>query len=142
MIEKRLANANDLLLKIIKLTEQGIADIQEARKDRLDAQNKEKLDALNSFLKEKQALDNELLALASKNDGNLAELLSQKSSDLLQQLKFNLNYLLAKNKEYAKYVLSVKEFYDSLLEEMLKDSVEINGYKQEYKGNTTLNHKI
>ncbi|MBZ7983382.1 hypothetical protein [Campylobacter sp. RM12647] len=142
MIEKRLATANNLLLKIISITEQGISDIKEARKDRLDIQNKEKVEALNAFLKEKQALDNALLELATKNNGNLSDLLSEKSSDLLQQLKFNLNYLLAKNKEYAKYVLSVKEFYDSLLEEMLKDSIETNGYKQEFKSTTTLNHKI
>lgn len=142
MIEKRLATANNLLLKIISITEQGISDIKEARKDRLDTQNKEKVEALNAFLKEKQALDNALLELATKNNGNLSDLLSEKSSDLLQQLKFNLNYLLAKNKEYAKYVLSVKEFYDSLLEEMLKDSMETNGYKQEFKSTTTLNHKI
>lgn len=142
MIEKRLATANNLLLKIISITEQGISDIKEARKDRLDTQNKEKVEALNAFLKEKQALDNALLELANKNNGNLSDLLSEKSSDLLQQLKFNLNYLLAKNKEYAKYVLSVKEFYDSLLEEMLKDSIETNGYKQEFKSTTTLNHKI
>ncbi|MBT0879358.1 MULTISPECIES: hypothetical protein [unclassified Campylobacter] len=142
MIEKRLATANNLLLKIISITEQGISDIKEARKDRLDTQNKEKVEALNAFLKEKQALDNALLELATKNNGNLSDLLSEKSSDLLQQLKFNLNYLLAKNKEYAKYVLSVKEFYDSLLEEMLKDSIETNGYKQEFKSTTTLNHKI
>ncbi|MBZ7984792.1 flagellar biosynthesis protein FlgN [Campylobacter sp. Cr9] len=142
MIEKRLSTANNLLLTIIKLTEQGIADIREARKDRLDSQNKEKLDALNAFLKEKKALDMALLDLANKNNGNLTDVLSEKTNDLLQQLRFNLNYLLAKNKEYARYVLSVKEFYDSMLEEMLKDSIEVNGYKQEYKNTSTLNQTL
>lgn len=142
MIEKRLKNANDLLNKIIKLTEQGIADIKIARKDRMDAQNKEKTQALEAFLKEKKALDLALLELASKCDGNLADNLSDEASELLQKLKLNLNYLLAKNKEYSKYVLSVKEFYDSLIEEMMQDNLEHNGYKQEIKGTTTFNQKI
>lgn len=142
MIEKRLKNANDLLNKIIKLTEQGIADIKIARKDRMDAQNKEKTQALEAFLKEKKALDSALLELASKCDGNLADNLSDEASELLQKLKLNLNYLLAKNKEYSKYVLSVKEFYDSLIEEMMQDNLEHNGYKQEIKGTTTFNQKI
>lgn len=142
MIENKLKSANQLLSKIIKLTEQGISDIKQAKKDRLEAQNKEKIEALNAFMKEKQALDAALLKLAESSDLPLSELLSNEASDLLQQLRFNLNYLLAKNKEYAKLVISVKEFYDSLLEEMLKDSIETNGYTKQYGSNATLNQKI
>ncbi len=142
MIENKLKSANQLLSKIIKLTEQGISDIKQAKKDRLEAQNKEKIETLNAFMKEKQALDAALLKLAESSDLPLSELLSNEASDLLQQLRFNLNYLLAKNKEYAKLVISVKEFYDSLLEEMLKDSIETNGYTKQYGSNATLNQKI
>lgn len=142
MIETKLKSANLLLSKLIKLTEQGIEDIKNAKKDRLELQNKEKTQVLNDFLKEKQALDKALFELANSNNGNVSELLSKEASDLLGQLRFNLNYLLAKNKEYSKYVLSVKEFYDSLLTEMLKDDMQIDGYKQNFGSSSTLDKKL
>ncbi|MBZ7986928.1 flagellar protein FlgN [Campylobacter canadensis] len=143
MIENKLKLANSYLLKLIELTQEGIDDIKKARKDRLDKQNKEKNELIANFLQAKSELDEALLALAnSKPDVSLQELLSDEINDLLKQLRFNLNTLNAKNKEFAKYIISVKEFYDNLLETMLQDNIQMNGYESKFKSEPTIKFKV
>jgi len=55
-------------------------------------------------------------------------LLPQEEQDQLTHLKEKLLALKALNKHYAKLVLSVSEFYNSLLERMVP--VEMHGYQK------------
>ena len=79
---------------------------------------KERLEAMIET--NKKALDAELVKLASKHaEKNIAELLDDEIKDKLSELRTVLLELKDINREYAKSVVVVKEFFDSLLGVML-----------------------
>jgi Tfp pilus assembly pilus retraction ATPase PilT len=72
-------------------------------------------------------LDNELIKLINANKGKeLSELLSDEEHDGLNTMKEALATLHKHNKEYAKFVVTISEFYNSLLESMFPR--EMDGY--------------
>ncbi|MFW5619193.1 MAG: flagellar biosynthesis protein FlgN, partial [Campylobacter hyointestinalis] len=59
------------------------------------------------------------IKISSEHNGtDLASLLSDEIKDKLGVLRESLVLLQNKNKEYAKFVVVVKEFYDSLVKKM------------------------
>lgn len=123
MIDKHLNDAISILRQIIDLTNTDIANIKVAKHDDVGPHSELKTKLLANFEKTKKDLDNELLKLAQANPGtNLSSLLSQESKDNLATLRSTLIELKKVNFEYAKNVVVIKEFFDSLVGKMLGKS--------------------
>lgn len=123
MIDKHLNDAISILRQIIDLTNTDIANIKVAKHNDVGPHSELKTKLLANFEKTKKDLDNELLKLAQANPGtNLSSLLSQESKDNLATLRNTLIELKQVNFEYAKNVVVIKEFFDSLVGKMLGKS--------------------
>ena len=120
MINTYLEQAIGALRGIIELTKQDIENIKLAKHDEVAAHTEQKNKLLSLFEKNKKALDNELLKLAQSNTGaNLADLLGDDTRAKLGELREVLLELKDKNRDYAKNVVVIKEFFDSLVGSML-----------------------
>ena len=120
MVKHYLDEAISELGELIAITKQDIENIQKADHSHVDDHSKKKTELVRKFEKTKSQLDNELVKLAQANAGtDLASILSDEIKDRLAQLRDSLETLQKVNKEYAKSVVVVKEFYDSLLKTML-----------------------
>ena len=123
MIDKHLNDAISILRQIIDLTNTDIANIKVAKHNDVGPHSELKTKLLAKFEKTKKDLDNELLKLAKANPGtNLSSLLSQESKDNIAALRSTLIELKKVNFEYAKNVVVIKEFFDSLVGKMLGKS--------------------
>lgn len=124
MIDKYLNDCILTLRKIIDITNSDIENIKKAKHDEVGPHSEQKTKLLNEFENIKRDLDAELLKLAQNNPNqNLSSLLSQSSKDNLQKLRATLIELKSVNFEYAKNLVVVKEFFDSLLGKMLGKSI-------------------
>ncbi|ANE35540.1 flagellar biosynthesis protein FlgN [Campylobacter iguaniorum] len=130
MINKYLDESISLLNELISITKTDIQNIQEANHSQLDEHTKLKTQIIQKFEEKKHCLDNELVKLAAKSNGtDLASILSDEVKDKLSKLRDTLLELQKTNREYAKSVIVVKEFYDSLIKKMFNaDST--NSYEQ------------
>ena len=138
MLSHYLESATKDIESIIRLTEDDIKDIKEAKHSNVFERTKLKEDLITSFQTKKSLLDNELLKLVSANKGvELSDLLSEEEREGLNAMKIKLADLQKLNKEYARYVITVSEFYNSLLDSMFPR--EMDGYhKAERKRATFL----
>lgn len=124
MIDKYLNDCILTLRKIIDITNQDIENIKKAKHDEVGPHSEQKTKLLSEFENIKKDLDAQLLELATNNPNqNLSDLLSQNSKDSLQKLRATLIELKSVNFEYAKNLVVVKEFFDSLLGKMLGKSI-------------------
>jgi hypothetical protein len=74
-------------------------------------------------------LNHELLKLATAHEGKtIDEILSTDEATALTQFKDKLSSLKSVNKEYAKFVATISEFYNSLIDKMF--TLEGNGYEK------------
>ena len=120
MIKKYLNDSIERLAKIIALTKEDIENIKQAKHDEVGPHSELKTKLLAAFETNKKALDAELVKLASKHaEKNIAELLDDEIKDKLSELRTVLLELKDVNREYAKSVVVVKEFFDSLVGVML-----------------------
>jgi len=128
MLSHQLQSAIKNLETIINLTQQDIDDIKQARHDALFERMKTKEEFILTFETKKSLIDNEIAKLIENSPSvGLAELLSEEQHLLLEEFKSNLSELKNVNKRLARMVLSVSEFYNSLLSKMLP--TEMEGYK-------------
>jgi hypothetical protein len=129
MLTKYIQSAIDDLNSLIELTRADMQDIKEAKNGALFLRIKAKEDIITSFEQKKGLVDNEILKEHQKNPKvPLNELLSEATLFLLDQFKEKLMELKKLNKNYARQVLSVGEFYNSLLEQMIP--TEMDGYNK------------
>jgi hypothetical protein len=137
MLNHYLETAIKDLQNIQKLIENDIEDIKEAKHESLFERSKIKEHAIVTFENKKAYIDNEILKLSKQNpEKELQELLSDEQQNLLDQLKQNLLTLKEKNRYFAKLLLSVSEFYNSLYSKMLP--TEDDGYGPKMAKKTTL----
>jgi len=115
MIKKLLDEAIGELDELINLTMQDIANIKEAKHSSVDESVKKKNALVRAFEDTKRALDKELLRV-SKESGTttLANVLDDEVKSKLVLMRSKLEILHKVNKEYARHVVVVKEFFDSL----------------------------
>ncbi len=114
---------------LIELTIQDIKDIKEAKHQAIFDRTKIKNDLVHSFEHKKSLLDNELLKLVNANKNKeLEDLLSDSQKEMLGSIKDKLLILKSKNKEYARFVVTVSEFYNSLLDSVFPRDME--GYQK------------
>lgn len=133
MLTHYLQTAIEDIDSLIELTQKDILDIKEAKHEAVFERTKIKNDLIHAFENKKSLLDNELLKLVNSNtDKELDEVLDESQKEMLQDIKEKLQELKHKNKEYAKFVVTISEFYNSLL-----DSV----FPRDMDGYSKANHK-
>lgn len=132
MLRDYLEDAISDIRALIEATNEDIADIKKAKHDNVFERSKQKNNLIISFSAKKALLDNELVLLSKANTGkDLSEILSVEDSELLGNMKEELVKLHKLNKKYAKMVVTVGEFYNSMVESMFPS--DMNGYE---KGNS------
>ena len=133
MLSHYLKTSIEDIENLIELTKKDITDIKEAKHEAIFRRTSIKNDLIKSFENKKSMLDNELIKLV-ESSGNkpLEEILDKTQKDMLDTMRDRLVELNQKNKEYARFVISVSEFYNSLL-----DSI----FPREAEGYKNLNHK-
>lgn len=129
MLSYHLKSAVSDLEQLIKISEQDIEDIKLANHANQFERRKIKEDMISSFESKKAMIDREISKLISQNPNiSLDKLLSESENESLKQLKLSLADLRDVNKKYAKMVLAVSSFYNTLLEKLVP--TEMNGYKK------------
>jgi len=129
MLSHYLNKALSDLDQLITITHSDIDDIKLAKHELIFDRSKIKEELISSFQNKKAMIDNEISKLMEAYpDREIEHLLSQEDQDHLSSLKEKLFDLKTLNKRYAKLVLTVSEFYNSLLERMVP--TEMNGYNK------------
>ncbi|WP_353662507.1 hypothetical protein [Hydrogenimonas sp. SS33] len=127
MLTHHLDKALEDLQSLIDLTRRDIEDIKAARHDPMFARIGTKEHALLAFENRKTLIDNEIGAIVRAHpDADLETLLDVQTREKLTQLRTKLEELQELNRYYARFVITVGEFYNSLYEEMLP--IERDGY--------------
>ena len=122
MLKRYLDEAMGVLDELIAQTTEDIEKIKLADHTKVDDSVKRKNELVKKFESVKSLLDKELLRVSKENGGaNLSSILDDEVKSSLALMRSKLEELYSKNKEYAKYVVGVKEFFDSLLKNMFKD---------------------
>lgn len=125
MLYNYLKGAVENLDSLINLTRLDIEDIKKARHEAIFSRNEEKQPFLESFEAKKNLAQQEILLLKNKNpSSDISEILDQETSSLLADMKSKLFELKTINARYARIVLSVKEFYSSLIDQMFPQDFE------------------
>ncbi len=121
MLKRYLDEAMGVLDELIAQTTEDIEKIKLADHSRVDDSVRRKNELVKKFESIKSLLDKELLRVSRENGGaNLSSILDDEVKSSLSLMRSKLEELYSKNKEYAKYVVGVKEFFDSLLKNMFK----------------------
>jgi len=130
MLSYYLTGAVNDLKQLVKMSEQDIEDIKLARSEPQFERRKIKEDTLKSFENKKAMIDHEISKLMTQNpDTSLDKLLNEEENESLSNLKSALSTLRDVNKKYAKMVLAVSSFYNTLLERIVP--TEMNGYTKQ-----------
>jgi DNA-binding transcriptional MerR regulator len=129
MLLHHLQSAVGDLKDLIRMTETDIEDIKEAKQtpqfDRLPLKDEK----IKSFESKKAMIDHEISKLMSTNpQKDLANLLNGEEHSALGELRDELSNLRITNQKYAKMVLTVSSFYNTLLERIVP--TEMNGYQR------------
>jgi hypothetical protein len=137
MLLYHLKGAIKDLKDLISITQTDIEDIKEARQspqfDRLPLKDEK----IKSFESKKAMIDHEISKLMTLNPGaELSGLLNDEQHEALDGLKAELSNLREINQKYAKMVLTVSAFYNTLLERIVP--TEMNGYQRVASKNPTL----
>ena len=128
MLLHYLHNAVKDIENLIDLTKKDIEDIKLAKHNEIFGRIQIKNDLIQSFETKKSLLDNELVKiLKESNETSLESLLSIEQKELLSIMKAKLSELKIANKEYAKFVVTISQFYNNLLDKIFPRDVE--GYK-------------
>jgi hypothetical protein len=129
VIRKRLESAIVDIDALISLTRSDIQDIKDAKHENLTTRVKEKEELISSFESKKRLLNSELMKLATLNEGKtIDQILSVDEADSMTIFKDKLASLKMVNKEYAKFVVTISEFYNSLIDKMF--TLEGDGYEK------------
>jgi len=136
MLSHHLQSALKDLRDLIAISQKDINDIQEAIHDDQFERLSIKEEYLKSFESKKAMIDHEISKKMSANpEKGLSELLNEVEHKELENLKFELSALRDINQRYAKMVLSVGSFYNSLLERVVP--TEMQGYKKVASSDST-----
>jgi hypothetical protein len=127
MLSFQLQSAIKELDTLIALSLEDIENIKEAKHnpqfDRLSI----KEEKIKSFEHKKAMIDHEISKLMTQEPVKpLSELLDEEQHQQLETLKVRLSTLRTVNQQYAKMVLSVGAFFNTLLERIMP--TQMNGY--------------
>lgn len=129
MLSNYLKRAIKDIEALIDLTKQDIQDIQQAKHENVFEHTKLKNNLILSFEANKALLDNELVLRVDANkESELADILSKEESSLLEVMRDSLTTLKELNKKYAKFVVTIGEFYNSMMDTMFP--IDEQGYQK------------
>lgn len=127
MLDYYLKGAIEDIDTLIKITNEDIEQIIEAQHEQIFERTVIKEDLIKSFQNKKSLIDNELLKIKEEYGALTKETIPEDVLDLLDELSQKFQELKDVNKRYAKFVLSVTEFYNSLLDKVIPKK-ESGGY--------------
>jgi len=137
MLLHYLKSSLDDIDNLIALTKKDIEDIKEANHELVFERTKIKNDLVKAFENKKSLLDNELIKMVSKSkDTDLESILNEEQKMLFSEMKVKLSELKSINKQYAKFVVIISEFYNTLLDKIFPR--ELEGYKKANRMPATL----
>ncbi len=129
MLATHLKSAIKDIEELIQLTHLDIKNIKAAKHNELKISADLKENLIASFETKKRVLNQQLTKLVEQNSNkSLNELLTNEESELLDLFKKNLTKLKRINKEYAKYVTTISEFFNSFCNTLFLH--ETDGYKK------------
>ena len=129
MLSYQLENAIKDLDKLIHLSMDDIDDIKAANHNPQFDRIALKEEKIKSFEQKKAMIDREISKLKTQHPSlPLSELLDNEQHQQLDALKENLSLLRDVNQQYAKMVLSVGSFYNTLLERLVP--TQMQGYQK------------
>lgn len=140
MLTDNLKLAINDLNELLSITETDIEEIKKANHETVFKNAKVKNELIAKFENKKAEIDGELLELVHRNDKALEDILTDDEKALIDELKSKLEELKSLNRRYAKLVLGVSEFYNSLLEKVVP--TEMNGYSKVATSNAYLQVKV
>ncbi|CAD7287732.1 hypothetical protein LMG7974_00613 [Campylobacter majalis] len=139
MLKKYLDEAVFILDELIITTKDDIANIKEARHSKVDESVAKKTKLIKEFEIAKKNLDTELVRI-SKNTSDVASSLDDEIKTKLVIMRERLENLNTVNKEYARHVVLVKEFFDSLTKKMF--NIQTDSYSSDGSGDTFYKAKV
>ena len=129
MLSYQLQSAIKDLEALISLSKEDIADIKEAKHNPQFERFAIKEEKIKSFEHKKAMIDREISKLMTAEPAKpLADLLDNEQHQQLDLLKEHLSTLREVNQQYAKMVLSVGAFYNTLLERVVP--TQMQGYQK------------
>jgi len=129
MLSYQLQSAIKDLDILISLSREDIEDIKEAKHNSQFDRLSIKEEKIKSFEQKKAMIDHEISKLMTSNsEKSLSELLDSEQHQQLDSLKIHLSILREVNQQYAKMVLSVGSFYNTLLERIVP--TQMQGYQK------------
>ncbi len=129
------------LQTLIDTTSEDIEDIKEARHEEIFSRIEKKESLIQSFEAKKGQIDSEIAKISQENPNiDLEDLLDKNQKNLLNQMRDKLANLKDKNRHYARMVLAVSEFYNSLLERIVP-SESSSGYNNQKRVSSFLQVK-
>jgi len=129
MLSYQLQSAIKDLETLISLSREDIADIREAKHNPQFDRLAIKEEKIKSFEQKKAMIDREISKLMTQHPTlPLSELLDNEQHQQLDSLKEHLSLLRDVNQQYAKMVLSVGSFYNTLLERLVP--TQMQGYQK------------
>ena len=127
MLKKYLDEAIAKLDELINLTELDIENIKQAKHSTVDESVKKKTSLIKEFEAVKKSLDKELARVSKEYDTTaLAGVLDDEAKAKLVLMRQKLENLHDINKQYARHVVAVKEFFDTLSKKVF--NLQNNGY--------------
>ncbi|MFA5215898.1 hypothetical protein [Sulfuricurvum sp.] len=137
MLSYQLQSAIKDLDTLISLSQEDIEDIREANHNPQFERLSIKEEKIKSFEHKKAMIDHEISKLMTSNPAKpLSELLDSEQHQQLDSLKAHLSSLREVNQHYAKMVLSVGSFYNTLLERIVPTHMQ--GYQKVASGEASL----
>ena len=129
MLSYHLEGALNDLKDLIKITQQDIEDIKQAKNEPQFERLSLKEEKLKSFEAKKAMIDHEISSLMSASpDKDLPQLLNKEQHEALDNLKKELSTLREVNKHYARMVLIISNLYNTFLERLIP--TEMQGYNK------------
>lgn len=120
MLTHYLQTANEILSDLIETTQYDIEDIKQAQHTNVFTRTKAKEELVKSFENHKSLIDNEIAKMAQNaGEASLDTLLDDEQRSLLDAMRANLQTLQSINKRFAGMVISVSNFYSSLINRLV-----------------------
>ena len=120
MLTHYLQTANELLSDLIETTQYDIEDIKQAKHENVFSRTKTKEELVKSFENHKSLIDNEIAKMVKESQApSLENLLDEEQRSLLDAMRANLQTLQSINKRFASMVISVSNFYSSLINRLI-----------------------
>ena len=120
MLTHYLQTANELLSDLIETTQYDIEDIKQAKHESVFSRTKTKDELVKSFEHHKSLIDNEIAKMVQGAENpSLENLLNDEQRSLLDAMRANLQTLQTTNKRFASMVISVSNFYSSLINRLI-----------------------